>query len=105
MKPEEVLRLIQEIAVALGPTASEAWDIFVRQQIVEGAVSLFVGLAASAIVYVLYQMIWKLNDPDKVVAIVVLALFGLPAPVWLIANGIMHLSNPAFFAIRAFIGG
>lgn len=106
---QEVLTRLDALAAKLGVAAGQMWDILVRQSwLVSGIMQTAVGAAFVIMAIVgLYFMgttdDWQEPKPRSVSG-VVLAFFGFLFAAILLSQGIPHLINPEYYALKDILG-
>lgn len=106
MNPEDVGKILDEIGERIGPAGEFAWQLTVRQVVIEGWVFGIVGVVALFVVVgSIYGMLRNLGDESSVdrefVAFfcsVGLGIFGLVALIMVIAS-VPKLLNPEYHAM------
>jgi small-conductance mechanosensitive channel len=110
---EKVTQYIDALAAKLGVAAEHVYGVLVRQQVAEGIVDIVVGtLVLAVLIFALMVLIKKVELPRIVdefdlleyvfVAAILLLIIGLPGSyaVSEISDGIKHVINPEYYAIR-----
>jgi small-conductance mechanosensitive channel len=110
---EKVTQYIDALAAKLGVAAEHVYGVLVRQQVAEGIVNIIVGtLVLAVLIFALMVLIKKVELPRIVdefdllgyvfVAAILLLIIGLPGSyaVSEISDGIKHVINPEYYAIR-----
>lgn len=102
---QEVLKRVDLVAQKFSEIAPEAWEILVRQQIIEGWMAVawmavpLIWLAAS--LWRGRQLNWKTNYHSFwEVSVGISAAILIGSVVVLVSTGIPHLLNPEFYAIQ-----
>jgi small-conductance mechanosensitive channel len=110
---DKVTQYIDALAAKLGVAAEHVYGVLVRQQVAEGIVDIVVGtLVLAVLIFALIVLIKKVELPHIVdefdllgyvfVAAISLLIIGLPGgyAVSEISDGIKHVINPEYYAIR-----
>jgi hypothetical protein len=109
----KVTQYIDALAAKLGVAAEHVYGVLVRQQVAEGIVDIVVGtLILAVLIFASMVLIKKVELPRIVdefdllgyvfVAAISLLIIGLPGgyAVSEISDGIKHVINPEYYAIR-----
>jgi hypothetical protein len=108
VNPSDIAEVVGKISELLEPTAQQVWDIAHRQAVTAGRVDAWIGAVVSVICLasiVFFIKLWNEAELDCAVGTLLLAV--LPTGVVgtaLLANGIMRLSNPAWYTIELLKG-
>jgi hypothetical protein len=108
-----------EVAKTIKSMAPHAWEVAVRQQVVEGVTSLVVMAAAIACALLFYRLLGaKMNERDKPIyqvaylsdlamalrIVFVALLVGVLVSIGCAIHGAKRLANPEYYAAMAILG-
>lgn len=109
MNPQEVEKVLGILADKLGPKAEFVWKTLVRYQYIESGIGLSVGIVLCTLttwgLVKVIKSIKKNEDIEDIhgVLMLVIGVTGLVG-IGFVANNLLTLLNPEYFAIRALIG-
>ncbi len=99
--------LLERLASTIGTTADKVFPWYVKQQIIEGWVDLFIGIAVLTGLTILLLICSRRANWDEVnaycpVVIVAGGVLGFAALIWFIcfSTTIAHIMNPEYGAIN-----
>ena len=112
---EQLKPVFEKVAEKIGQGAEYTWEIVLRQQIAIGVGNIVMGIGSIILGIIVYKVvrfsIKKCEEDEysswEVVGILFGVFGGIGSLIMIIAgfyNGILHLINPAYYALEFFIG-
>ena len=104
MKAEEIMLLLSRLGEILTPAATQVWEIYMRQVILQARVNLAIGIGCLGIAWPLFYLGAKMKCKDDYSmweGPLILGICAIPVGVFRIVLGYMELSNPAYYTLKA----
>lgn len=98
-----VINYVKSMAHGMGVGIEYAWNILIRQERMYGITLMLPTFALSVFSFVCWRMFAKKASPDlKILAVLCYAALQVAAGVSFM-DGIMHVANPEFYAVKDII--